>query len=619
MLRLIDVLVEANLAHLEGPLSAAGITLDSLDGERPAQLAALKAGGISKLVERQALVGAIAKARRRLGGTSDSSISVVQLAAGLHVRVFSISDIHVDHPSNLAWIKSMLPERADGCFDVCLCPGDVSDKLPLLREVLRTLKERFSEVVFTAGNHDLWVDYSKSTAVLTSDNGKVGPDGDAPIVDSLQVPAAGTPLGSWRLGEVHLVARRSGLTTAGAPVLQKLEAIQRECAALGVRTQPLWLAPAADDASSGAAQDVVIVPLASWYHSSWDEEPALEGDPSLADFEASWSDFHRTRWPAWLEAAGGGAVGAGRAPTDGGLALARHFASLNAASLRALAERLPPRLPASSRRPRKRIDRHETYARLSERAREYAAGTPSAGRPQWTAVDPKTFFRAREAVDPAARPAHENSTVAALSAGAAGRRRPPFVLSLSHFVPRQELLPEKRLLTQSQLHKVSGSTPLREQLRELAPDLHVYGHTHLNMDLILEDGVRYVQWALGTPREQQAQTRQVSYGLIRLYDGSEGGESPVHWTHWGRHYETYARDTSLTDLAPWAERFRPAFQVSAGAPKPPGPKAKLAAAAAAAPSPAAPQPKLSWGREQQAQDAHLDPGARVPGGVPVPQ
>jgi len=100
------------------------------------------------------------------------------------------------------------------------------------------------------------------------------------------------------------------------------------------------------------------------------------------------------------------------------------------------------------------------------------------------------------------------------------------------------------------LHKVSGSRKLEEQIRQLMPDMHLFGHTHIPFDTTIE-GVRYVQWALGTPREQRGQTRVV-FAPLCVYDTHCGGEAPQHWTHWGHHYEVYARDLSLTTLAPWA-------------------------------------------------------------------
>lgn len=43
----------------------------------------------------------------------------------------------------------------------------------------------------------------------------------------------------------------------------------------------------------------------------------------------------------------------------------------------------------------------------------------------------------------------------------------PFVISLSHFAPLQELIPEKRMLVHGYLHKVSGSKPLWKQVERL--------------------------------------------------------------------------------------------------------------------------------------------------------
>ena len=102
------------------------------------------------------------------------------------------------------------------------------------------------------------------------------------------------------------------------------------------------------------------------------------------------------------------------------------------------------------------------------------------------------------------------------------------VVSISHFVPRLELVPEKRFLVSPDLPKVVGSDPLERQIRSVQAQLglksaekrggdrvgvgegeggsamtkqevqhmHVFGHTHLPVDLTLE-GIRYMQWSLG--------------------------------------------------------------------------------------------------------------------------
>jgi predicted phosphodiesterase len=66
------------------------------------------------------------------------------------------------------------------------------------------------------------------------------------------------------------------------------------------------------------------------------------------------------------------------------------------------------------------------------------------------------------------------------------------VLTFSHFVPRAELVPPVRHLTFKGLPKVAGSALIERQLREAGSTVHVYGHTHLMGDRVI-DGVRYVQ------------------------------------------------------------------------------------------------------------------------------
>lgn len=47
--------------------------------------------------------------------------------------------------------------------------------------------------------------------------------------------------------------------------------------------------------------------------------------------------------------------------------------------------------------------------------------------------------------------------------------------------------------------QVIGSDPLERQIRELGSDVHIFGHTHIPIDMT-SDGVRYVQWPLGEYR-----------------------------------------------------------------------------------------------------------------------
>jgi len=82
-----------------------------------------------------------------------------------------------------------------------------------------------------------------------------------------------------------------------------------------------------------------------------------------------------------------------------------------------------------------------------------------------------------------------------------GERENP-VISFSHFLPHVELMPEKRFLFQPNLTQIVGSNFVRDRVRQLEPDLHIFGHTHFPWDMRLADGVRYRSWPLGTPEEQ---------------------------------------------------------------------------------------------------------------------
>ena len=57
------------------------------------------------------------------------------------------------------------------------------------------------------------------------------------------------------------------------------------------------------------------------------------------------------------------------------------------------------------------------------------------------------------------------------------------VLTFSHFLPTQAILPEKRFLFFPNLAKAVGSLPLEARVMELAPDVHVFGHTHFAWDM----------------------------------------------------------------------------------------------------------------------------------------
>ena len=65
------------------------------------------------------------------------------------VRLFAISDLHVDHKENLAFIKSWSDTNYKN--DVLIVAGDVTDKLSLLETTLAQIKLKFREVFYVPG------------------------------------------------------------------------------------------------------------------------------------------------------------------------------------------------------------------------------------------------------------------------------------------------------------------------------------------------------------------------------------------------------------------------------------------------------------------------------------
>jgi hypothetical protein len=77
------------------------------------------------------------------------------------------------------------------------------------------------------------------------------------------------------------------------------------------------------------------------------------------------------------------------------------------------------------------------------------------------------------------------------------------VITFSHFVPRADLLPAPDRLRFKALSKVANCDGLDEQLRRVGAVVHVFGHSHIACDRVIDD-VRYVQNPLRYPRERRA-------------------------------------------------------------------------------------------------------------------
>lgn len=80
------------------------------------------------------------------------------------MRVFAFSDVHVDFEYNLRWVNGL--SNYDFQDDILILGGDVTDDIILFQKVLEDLRNRFSQLVYIPGNHDLWVRYDLGMSSL---------------------------------------------------------------------------------------------------------------------------------------------------------------------------------------------------------------------------------------------------------------------------------------------------------------------------------------------------------------------------------------------------------------------------------------------------------------------
>ncbi|MGA1072505.1 MAG: metallophosphoesterase family protein [Pseudohongiellaceae bacterium] len=89
-------------------------------------------------------------------------------------------------------------------------------------------------------------------------------------------------------------------------------------------------------------------------------------------------------------------------------------------------------------------------------------------------------------------------------------------ITCSHFLPAIELMPSWVPESKRTVYPVLGSVELGAQVRRLAPDIHVYGHSHVNQ-IIKIDSTHYVNNAFATPRETRIAAKQ----LRCIYDSQD--------------------------------------------------------------------------------------------------
>ena len=179
------------------------------------------------------------------------------------IKVYCISDLHADTNINQEWVKAKCTRRPTDaeCFTILMVPGDVGSEMDRIESIFDVLLDNFDLVSFVPGNHELW---KRGTA------------------------SGGSATAPEKLSYEHRMAADS---------VEKMKEVLASAARKGVRTGPVRV--------SGGGHSVVVLPLYSWYHGSWDREPDITHQDFLdveevIPFHRKWGDFTMCSWPEAL-------------------------------------------------------------------------------------------------------------------------------------------------------------------------------------------------------------------------------------------------------------------------------------------------------------------------------
>lgn len=95
------------------------------------------------------------------------------------------------------------------------------------------------------------------------------------------------------------------------------------------------------------------------------------------------------------------------------------------------------------------------------------------------------------------------------------RSKPPqgeykTLITCSHFLPRIDIMPLRIPPKKRELYSVLGASAIDTHIREQGSDIHVYGHSHVNLDKHV-DGVRYINNAFAYPNETRIARKTLYY------------------------------------------------------------------------------------------------------------
>ena len=198
----------------------------------------------------------------------------IQIPPDQRVQAYCLSDLHADGDNaNVAWLRDKCRPAAtidddDAYYSILIVPGDLANSIPSIRRCFRILVSNWDAVCYCVGNHEAWVKEKESTEEDLNDD-----DEDSSSNEEEEASTERTSVD--QLVDVLTVAKEEGVHVGPVCVTYS----QKE------KPQLLWM-----------------VPLQSFYHSSWDTEPDLHHPALLAaeqrrSFRQRWNDYRNMKWP----------------------------------------------------------------------------------------------------------------------------------------------------------------------------------------------------------------------------------------------------------------------------------------------------------------------------------
>ena len=255
--------------------------------------------------------------------------------------------------------------------------------------------------------------------------------------------------------------------------VDKFFGILQMCEELGVHAAPALVRGEAGGAADGGdgRPALAVLPLHSWYHDEFLSDEVREK-------AAAWEEEIRRRFD--------GPPGPPAPPAE---AAAEAGGGGDASASKAVAERQERR----RRRDDERVETMDLQAKWPQCLDGVAEGASK--------VETLSAFFARL-----------NDGMLRTLAELPASRRPRATITYSHFLPVPKLHRGPVFLG-----RVEGSALLGEQVRAVAPTVHVFGHTHYDIDTRI-GGIRYVQRPLGYPKERRIRHEELR--RIRISTGT---------------------------------------------------------------------------------------------------